>query len=110
MGDATLADHPERYLAAALAIGLAACAPSKLAFGQVKSALTEAGLSDSTATCMAGRMTDKLSLGQLVKLKKLKGANRSLGEFVDAVRKVGDLEALQVTVSSAALCSTGLAG
>ncbi len=98
------------HTAAGLAIVLAACAPSKLAFGQVKSALTEAGLSDSTANCMAGRMTDKLSLRQLVKLKQLKGANRSLGEFVDAVRKIGDAEALQVTMSSAALCATGLAG
>ena len=89
---------------------LAACAPSKLAYGQVKSALSDAGLSDKTASCMATRMTDKLSLKQLIKLKKLKGANRSLGEFVDAVRQVGDAEALQVTVSSAALCSTGLAG
>lgn len=89
---------------------LAACAPSKLAYGQVKSALSDAGLSDKTASCMATRMTDKLSLKQLVKLKRLKGANRSLGEFVDAVRKVGDAEALQVTTSSAALCSTGLAG
>ena len=89
---------------------LAACTPSKLAYGQVKSALTDAGLSDKTASCMAIRMTDKLSLKQLVKLKQLKGANRSLGEFVDAVRKVGDAEALQVTASSAALCSTGLAG
>ena len=97
-------------LVAVATLLLAACAPSKLAYGQVKSALSDAGLSDQTASCMATRMTDKLSLKQLVKLKKLKGANRSLGEFVDAVRKVGDAEALQVTVSSAALCSTGLAG
>ena len=97
-------------LVAVATLLLAACAPSKLAYGQVKSALSDAGLSDQTASCMATRMTDKLSLKQLVKLKKLKGANRSLGEFVDAVRKVGDAEALQVTVSSAALCSSGLAG
>ena len=95
---------------AMVACALSACSPSKLAYGQVKSALTDAGLSDKTASCMAIRMTDKLSLKQLVKLKQLKGANRSLGEFVDAVRKVGDAEALQVTASSAALCSTGLAG
>ena len=97
-------------LVAVATLLLAACAPSKLAYGQVKSALSDAGLSDQTASCMATRMTDKLSLKQLVKLKKLKGANRSLSEFVDAVRKVGDAEALQVTVSSAALCSTGMAG
>ena len=88
---------------------IAACAPSKLAYGQVKSAMIDAGLSEPTAACMANRMTDKLSLFQLNKLKKLKGSNRSLSEFIGAVRRVGDAEALQVTVSSAALCSTGLA-
>lgn len=90
------------------AAGLCACTPSKLAQGQVKSALSEAGLSDPTAACMAERMTDRLSLAQLAKLRRLKGANRSLSQFVDAVRRVGDAEALQVTVSSAAVCSTGL--
>ena len=94
---------------ATLALVLAACTPSKLAYGQVKSAMIEAGLSEPTAACMAGRMTDKLSLVQLNKLKKLRGSNRSLSQFVGAVRKVGDAEALQVTASSAALCSTGLA-
>ena len=88
---------------------LAACAPSKLAYGQVKSAMIEAGLSAPTAACMATRMTDKLSLLQLNKLKKLRGSNRSLSDFVSAVRRVDDPAAVQVTVSSAALCATGLA-
>ena len=88
---------------------LTACTPSKLAYGQVKSAMIEAGLSEPTAACMANRMTDKLSLFQLNKLKKLRGSNRSLGDFVSAVRRVDDPEAVQVTVSSAALCATGLA-
>ena len=87
---------------------IAACAPSKLAYGQVKSAMIDAGLSEPTAACMAGRMTDKLSLFQLNKLKKLRGSNRSLSDFVGAVRRVDDPEAVQVTVSSAALCATGL--
>ena len=97
---------------AALLIGvasLAACAPSKLAYGQVKSAMMDAGLSEPTSACMANRMTDKLSLRQLNKLKKLRGSNRSLSDFVGAVRRVDDPEAVQVTVTSAALCSTGLA-
>lgn len=98
------------HLIAASVLLLATCGPSKLAYGQVKGALTDAGLSDETASCMASRMTDKLSLKQLIKLKKLKGANRSLSQFVEAVRKVGDAEALEVTASSAALCSMGLAG
>ena len=50
-----------RNLVLALA-ALAACTPSKLAYGQVKSAMIDAGLSDSTAACMANRMTDRLSL------------------------------------------------
>ena len=94
---------------AALAMALAACSPSKLAYGQVKSAMIDAGLSDSNAACMAKRMTDKLSLMQLNRLKQLKGERRTLGQFVAAVRRVNDAQALQVTVSSAALCSVGLA-
>jgi len=93
----------------ALAAGLAACSPSKLAYGQVKSAMLDAGLSEPNAACMAERMTDRLSLIQLNKLRKLKGEKRSLGEYVEAVRQVGDAEALSVTASSAALCATGLA-
>ena len=89
---------------------LAACAPSKLAYGSVKSAMIDAGLSEANAACMATRMTDRLSLVQLNKLKRLKGEKRSLSDYVGAVRRVGDAEALSVTASSAALCATGLAG
>lgn len=93
----------------ALAAGLAACSPSKLAYGQVKSAMIDAGLSDANAGCMATRMTDRLSLAQLNRLKQLKGEQRGLADYVSAVRRVGDAEAISVTVSSAALCATGLA-
>ena len=82
---------------------------SKLAYGQVKSAMVEAGLSDANASCMASRMTDRLSIGQLQKLKALKGEKRSLWDYVGAVRRVGDAEAIEVTASSAALCASGLA-
>lgn len=88
---------------------IAACTPSKIAYGSVKSAMTDAGLSDANAACMASRMTDRLSLIQLNKLRQLKGEKRSLADYVDAVRRVGDAEALSVTASSAALCATGLA-
>lgn len=98
-----------RWIAIISVIALAACSPSKLAYGQVKSAMVEAGLSEPNAACMASRMTDRLSLAQLNKLKKLRGEKQSLGDYVAAVRNVGDAEALSVTVSSAALCATGLA-
>ncbi len=91
-----------------LALALAGCV-SKLAYGQVKSAMVEAGLSDANAACMASRMTDRLSIGQLQKLKALKGEKRSLWDYVVAVRRVGDTEAIEVTASSAALCASGLA-
>ena len=92
-----------------IALSLAACSPSKLAYGQVKSAMIDAGLSERNSACMAERMTDRLSLGQLQKLKQLKGAKRGLGDYVAAVRRVGDSEAISVTASSAALCASGLA-
>ena len=93
----------------AVVLAASACAPSKLAYGQVKSAMIDAGLSEPTAACMAGRMTDKLNLLQLNRLKQLKGDHRTLGQFVGAVRRVNDARALEVTISSAALCSVGLA-
>ena len=92
-----------------LIAALAACSPSKLAYGQVKSAMIDAGLSEPNAACMATRMTDRLTLGQLNKLKQCNGEKRGLMDYVSAVRRVGDAEALQVTASSAALCATGLA-
>ncbi|MEQ1641760.1 MAG: hypothetical protein ABL881_13195 [Novosphingobium sp.] len=100
----------KNFLIVGLIGAAAACAPSKLAYGQVKSAMIEAGLSDKNAACMATRMTDRLSLIQLNKLKQLKGEKQSLSDYVAAVRRVGDAEALSVTASSAALCATGLAG
>ena len=98
-----------RSIVLATLLVLAACSPGKLAYGQVKSAMIEAGLSEANAACMASRMTDRLSLVQLNKLKQLKGEKQGLGDYVAAVRRVGDAEALSVTASSAALCATGLA-
>ena len=98
-----------RYVVIAGATLLAACTPSKLAYGQVKSAMIDAGLSEKNSACMAERMIDRLSFGQLQKLKQLTGEKRSLGDYVAAVRRVGDSEAIAVTASSAALCATGLA-
>jgi hypothetical protein len=95
-------------MATLIVLGTSGCV-SKLAYGRVKSALVESGLSESNAACMANRMTDKLSIGQLRKLQRLKGEKRSIGEYVAAVRRVGDADAIEVTLSSAALCTTGFA-
>jgi hypothetical protein len=99
----------DRRLILLALLALAACNPSKLAYGQVRSALLDAGLSERNSACMAERMTDRLSIGQLQRLKQLKGTKRSLFDYAAAVRRVGDSEAIEVTASSAALCASGLA-
>ncbi len=93
----------------AIGLSLAACTPSKLAYGQVKSAMLDAGLSEGNSACMASRMTDRLSLFQLNNLRKLKSPRQTLGEYVVAVRRYGDTRTIQVTASSAALCASGFA-
>ena len=93
----------------AITLALAACGPSKLAYGKVRSALVDAGLSDSNASCMATRMTDRLSIGQLKRLQALQGPKRGLVDYVATVKRLGDAELLGVTTSAAALCASGLA-
>lgn len=101
-----------RVLAAVLLTGvglMGACAPAKLAEGRLKSALVDAGLSDSNAACMAERMTDRLSIGQLQRLQAVQGTKRRLADYVATVKRLGDAELLGVTSSAAALCAMGLA-
>lgn len=99
-------------IASALAaVALSGCV-SKIAEGRVKGALVDAGLSEPNADCMAERMTDRLTIGQLRKLEVLKaakGTRRTLADYVQAVGRVGDAEVIGVTASSAALCAAGLA-
>ena len=105
-----------RHLAAALcaALLLSGCV-SVIAESRVESALLEAGLSERNAECMAERMVDRLTIPQLRKLEALRGKQgepvrpRTLRQFVERVRGVGDSEVIAVTASSAALCASGLA-
>lgn len=86
----------------------------KIAESRVRSALVEAGLSDRNADCMAGRMVDRLTIGQLKKLEalKAKAGERekpvTIAEYIERVRRVGDTEVVAVTASSAGLCAVGL--
>jgi hypothetical protein len=93
----------------ALAFAAGACAPAKLAEGRVRSALIDAGVSDANATCMAERMTDRLSIGQLQRLQALQGVKRGMADYIAAVKRLGDAELLGVTTSAAALCASGFA-
>lgn len=82
---------------------------------RVKSALVESGISEKRAECMAERMVDRLSLGQLWKLRQGMAPQEGepeegygLGELVKRLRRVGDGEAVAVLTTSAGLCTIGL--
>lgn len=100
-------------LAACAALLLSGCV-QKIAESRVESALLRAGLDQRTSACMAVRMVDRLTIGQLRKLEGLKARKgepvrpTTLKGYVDRVRRVGDAEVLAVTSSSAALCAVGL--
>ena len=82
---------------------------------RVKSALLEAGVDDKRADCMATRMVDRLTIGQLWKLGQGMAAQDGepetgygLGELVKRLRRVEDGEAVAVLTTSAGLCAIGL--
>lgn len=100
-------------LAAACALLLTGCV-SAIAENRVESALLRAGLDQRVSTCMAERMVDRLSIGQLRKLEGLKARKgepvrpSTVRGYIERVRRVGDAEVLAVTSSSAALCAVGV--
>lgn len=82
---------------------------------QVKSALTQSGIGDKRATCMAERMVKRLTLVQLWKLRQGMAAQEGelesaygLGELVKRLRRVDDGEAVAVLTTSAGLCALGV--
>jgi hypothetical protein len=82
---------------------------------QVKRALVDAGLGEKRSACMAERMVDRLSIGQLWKLRQGMAAQAGepvggygLGELVKRLRRVEDGEAVAVLTTSAGLCSLGI--
>ena len=87
---------------------LAACATPE---SRIRTALTDAGLPRDTASCMADRMVDKLSVGQLLKLQKISKAtdkglrNLTLRQFGDLVRRAGDPEILAITTRAGLSCA-----
>ncbi len=97
----------------ASSLALAGCVEA-IAESRVQSALSDAGLSDRNADCMAERMVDRLTISQLKKLERLKARAGerekpvTLAQYVERVRRVGDAEVVAVTGSSAALCAVGL--
>ena len=94
-------------LAATATLALAACATPE---NRVKTALLQAGLSESVSACMAERMTDRLSIAQLQKLARAGRdagpvGNMSLGELSTRVRAIGDPEIVSVVTSAGVGCA-----
>jgi hypothetical protein len=89
---------------------LAGCATPET---RIRTALVEAGLSKPVAGCMADRMVDRLSLGQLNKLRGLgkfqdkKAKKLSIEEFVKRTKALQDPEILGVVTSSGVICAVG---
>lgn len=98
---------------AGLAIGTGAV--DKVVEWRVETALIDAGLSEKRASCMAGRMVDRLTIAQLLKLRSGMAPQegepespKNLGDYIKRVRRIGDAEVVTVTVSSAGLCAIGI--
>ena len=82
---------------------------------QVKGALTQSGIGEKRAACMAERMVDRLTIGQLWKLRQGMAAQNGepeegygLGELIKRLDRVNDGEAVAVLTTSAGLCAIGI--
>lgn len=98
----------KRLVAVASVLALSACATPET---RVRTALTDAGLSQPIAACMADRMVDRLSLIQLNRLSGLKKLRDkdvrklSIDEFLRRTRSLQDPEILSVVTSSGLICA-----
>ncbi len=101
-------------LAGVVALGISSGAVDAAVEWRVQSGLMDAGIGEKRATCMAARMTDRLSILQLRKLQNMEAQDgepvepTGLGDYIKRVRRIGDGEVVAVTASSAALCAAGI--
>jgi hypothetical protein len=89
-------------------LALSACATPET---RVRTALIDAGLPRPVASCMAQRMVDRLSLGQLQKLSRLSGiAKTQIGQltvrdFLRRAAALNDPEILTVVTTAGLGCA-----
>lgn len=90
--------------ALSFALLLAGCATPEV---RTRSALIRTGLAPPVASCMAGRMVDRLSLAQLQRLGRLERLQRAgdFEEFLRLTRGLRDPEILAVVSSSGLVCT-----
>ena len=98
-------------LALLLPLALAACVTPQSREARVAAGLERAGLKPHLAHCMAERMVDRLSLGQLRQLGRLPKAPHahSVDQFLYRLNALDDPRIVHVTSKAALLCATGLA-
>lgn len=98
-------------LALLLPLALAACVTTEAREARVAAGLERAGIRPRVAHCMAGRMVDRLSLGQLRQIGRLSKAthSQSVDQFLYRLRALDDPQIVHVTGKAALLCATGLA-
>ena len=98
-----------RIVIAAAALTLGACA--SLATPTVEAELVAAGVRAPIASCMAKRMTDRLSIAQLQKIKRARGApgekvsDLSVSELLARADRIGDAQVVSVLTRSGAACA-----
>ncbi len=96
------------FLVLPVFLALASCATPET---QIRTALSDAGLSQRMSGCMAKRMARELSVGQLLKLRslgRLKGQkieSMTIGEYLRRARALGDPEILKIVTSAGIGCS-----
>lgn len=79
---------------------------------RVNAALQEAGLPAKIARCMAGRMTERLSIEQLKELKSVAkaetpGEKMSVKRVLRRIAELGDPQIVTVTTNAAIKCEIG---
>lgn len=82
---------------------------------QVERSLLASGMSEKRADCMAGRMVDRLSIGQLWYLRQAMAPRDGetenpdgLGDTIKRLRRADDDEVVAVVTTSAGLCAIGI--
>ena len=82
----------------------------KVTEARVHKALTESGLPEPMADCMAPRMVERLSINQLRKLERAAAQDGESAvplttqDAIERIRRIDDDEAIEVTVTAAGVC------
>jgi len=95
-------------LAPSLLLILSGCATPE---ARLRQGLVEAGVSQPVAACMASHMVDRLSIGQLNKLRSLRNLRQrdasrlNYQQLMHDIRALQDPEIISVTTGAAVRCA-----